>query len=1552
MKKILGLDLGTNSIGWALIKSDFEKKEGEIIGMGSRIIPIGQDVIGNFDGGGSISRTGDRTKFRSIRRLYERNKLRRERLHRVLHILGFLPDHFTRAIDFEVHPGQFKDGQETKINYEPIDAAGNHRFIFMESFQEMISDFQQNGHLAKIPYDWTLYYLRKKALTEPVSKQELAWIILNFNQKRGYYQLRGEEEEEEDRSKAEEYHELKVVRVEKSDRSDSKGTWYHVHLENGWIYKRQSKDTLDNWVGTQKEFIVTTFLDESGSPKTNEDGEIKRSFRAPKEEEWKLVKKKTEHFLEDFNRRNGTSGVATYIYHELLKNPKTKIRGKLIRTIERKFYKNELKDILQKQKEFHPELSSKEKLQACAEDLYRNNEAKRAELMRMDIPYILLEDILFYQRPLKSKKSTIGQCQFEYRTYRDAEGNFCYDYKKAAPKSHPLYQEFRIWQFIRNLRIYQCAEERQGIQLGFKDVTDTLLITEDDWTNLYDFIARNGTIEQKDLIRYLLDHKLISNKGKSGYRWNYVEDKSYPAGETRAQLLTKLQLIEGIDPNAFLTAERELQLWHIIYSVKDKNEYLKALGTFARKNGIDEDSFIRSFQKLRPFENEYGSLSLKALKRILPLMRQGKYWEEKAIPAEVAKKVNQAIGILKALNFNKERLEEYRNDAEVARPILKSFLGFQDKNPLCGLNTYQACYVIYGRHSEGVDNETWKTPESIESYLKSFRQHSLRNPIVEQVVTETLRVVRDIWIEYGKGEESFFDEIHIELGREMKNPKDKRAQIAKQNIENQTTNFRIRKILEELHQESQNKDLVRPNSPSQQEILKIYEEGVIQSIEKIDGDIERIRKNPNPSKSDIVRYKLWLDQKYYSPYTGKIIPLSRLFTREYEIEHIIPQSRYFDDSLGNKVICESAINQLKDNDIAYDFIKSKGGQVVDLGNGSIVKVYNLEEYKEHCARFFRNNRVKLKNLLTEEVPEGFLQRQLTDTRYISKFIKGLLSNIVKEQGEQEATSKHIVTVTGSITSRMKQDWGLNDKWNDLILPRFKRLNDLSGTMNYALYDRKINTYRIQVPDEIARGFSKKRIDHRHHALDALVVACITKDHVNYLTSMNTLRTNQALVSKLRKVEYREVVNRETGEIRKIRTPEEFLLPWASFPADAAEMLEGIIVSFKQNQRIISKNSNHYWSYHDEDGKLRLDKDGNPKKALTTQRKGNRWAIRQSLHKASYSGLVTLRRKKETPISLSKALEIPELIVDRDVRKIVVEGHRQYPNDIKRLRKHFKENPIILKGEQIDMVEVYHTYEATAKREELLSNLTRKQLESITDTGIQKILENHLKNYKDENEKERFDLAFSPEGIEEMNRRIQELNDGKPHQPIRSVRLSEVGSKFPVGSKGNKKTKYVEADKGTNLFFAVYWNEEKQKREYETIPLKEVIEHQKQTAHLPLAERTPIQPNPEKGRLLFTLSPNDLVYMPSEEEKENPKLFNTRYLNKEQTSRIYKMVSSNLYQCFFIQNNVANPINTSNVFEFSSANKMEKDLNGLMIKNDCWKIEINRLGQIKRIVGYD
>ena len=90
MKRILGLDTGTNSVGWAMIEQDIEAHEGKILGMGSRIIPMDQKEIGDFNKGNLESATAARTHYRGVRRLKDRQLKRRERLVRVLKCAGLI----------------------------------------------------------------------------------------------------------------------------------------------------------------------------------------------------------------------------------------------------------------------------------------------------------------------------------------------------------------------------------------------------------------------------------------------------------------------------------------------------------------------------------------------------------------------------------------------------------------------------------------------------------------------------------------------------------------------------------------------------------------------------------------------------------------------------------------------------------------------------------------------------------------------------------------------------------------------------------------------------------------------------------------------------------------------------------------------------------------------------------------------------------------------------------------------------------------------------------------------------------------------------------------------------------------------------------------------------------------------------------------------------------------------------------------------------------------------------------------------------------------------
>ena len=989
----------------------------------------------------------------------------------------------------------------------------------------------------------------------------------------------------------------------------------------------------------------------------------------------------------------------------------------------------------------------------------------------------------------------------------------------------------------------------------------------------------------------------------ANYRWNYVEDKPYPGNETRTLILENLKKA-GIAAD-FLTREKEEALWHILYSVSDKEELRKALTSFAERQDLGE-RFVEIFLKIPPFDKDYGSYSAKAIKKLLPLMRMGKYWNENEIDEQTNRRIDKIVS------------GEY--DEAIRTRVREKAIHLDKVSSFKGLPLWLACYVVYDRHSEAKDVRKWENPSDIDDYLKGFKQHSLHNPIVEQIILEALRTVRDIWRQVGH-----IDEIHVELGREMKKTKDERAKMTRQIQENENTNLRIKALLTEFMNPEFKIENVRPYSPSQQDLLRIYEEGVWNSVEMPDEIAAIIKKfnesdiKKRPTTSEVLRYKLWLEQKYRSPYTGEMIPLGKLFTPAYEIEHIIPQARYFDDSFSNKVICESEVNKLKSNMLGYEFVNKHHGEKVQLNGGKCVEIFSIGSYEKFVKENYSRNPAKKKKLLMEDIPEQFIARQLNDSRYISKLVKSLLSNIVREEDEQEEMSKNVVVCTGNVADRLKKDWGVNDVWNRIIFPRFLRLNELIGSNRFTSVNANGNVIPA-MPLELQKGFNKKRIDHRHHAMDAIVIACASRNIVNYLNNESASKNAKISRYDLQRLLCDKQKTDDKGNYRWF-----IKKPWDTFTQDVYRALQGIIVSFKQNLRVINKTTNYYQHFE------------NGKKTMIPQKKGDSWAIRKPMHKETVFGEVNLRDIKT--VQLKEALKNPKAIVEKDLKKKLKELLAQKLNE-KQIKKYFEDNKDIWQDVDLKKINVYYFSKETkerffAVRKPLDSSFDRKKIMgSVTDTGIQKILLRHLEANGNNAES-----AFSPEGIEAMNKDIIELNDGKWHQPIYKVRVYEKADKFSVGQTGNKSAKYVEAAKGTNLFFAIYETEQEdkntgeiiKKRSYATIPLNVVIDRQKRGL--------PSAPEDENGNQpKYVLSPNDLVYVPTKEEIQNGNIVYP--LDK---TRVYKMVSCTGNQCFFIQSYASNVI--VDKYEYSALNKMERAITGEMIKEICIPIQVDRLGNI-------
>jgi CRISPR-associated endonuclease Csn1 len=1426
-KLVFGLDVGTNSVGWAAVKSHFEESEGKILGLGSRILPMDQAEIGDFNKGNLQSAAAQRTEHRGVRRLRERQIKRRERLVKVLKVLGFIdqgwePNH-RYSFAFETNEDRT-------------------RFKFQDSYQKMRSEFSAvHPDLKEISHDWTIYYLRKKALTERISNQELAWLILQFNVKRGYFQLRGDNDLDTDNSK---YFVADIVDNIEDAEDDLKGRkLLMIHLRNGIVGEYRSRE-IPEWIGKEVEFIVTE--------KTVKD-KLKVSLTSPDENDWTLRKKKTEGTIKSSNLT-----VGAYIYDKLLADPQIKIRGKEVHTIDRKFYKNELLQILEQQSKYHEELTSSALLQQAARKLYKNNTAHRENLIKRGAINMIVDDIIYYQRPLKTKKHLIANCKYESYSYKDRGGVHQKKHVKGIAKSHPLFQEFRIWDVIHNIKIIALSTvDDSGVIRTDADISDSV----------FGYDAKAKLFDAFDKAKELSHNQILKAIGLNNkeYKINYEDGSKLKGNEFKAAIIKVCKKENQNDVIKLLSDSTLLeQVWHVVYSLGDSEETLKAGLANPKLNLTEELQF--ALLGMPSFSKEYGSFSRKALSKLVPLMRCGKYWGETSIHPKVIERIELVINA--------------EEDDAVADNVRMKLYNYSEINQFQGLNITDSSYVAYNRHSEVVDAKIFKVPEDIDVNVL-MPNHSLRNPTAEKVIRETLLVVRDMWKEYGKP-----DEIHVEMARELKLPNDKRKEYTYRRNENYVRNQRAKAMLVELSKDDSN---INPFSTGHLETFKIFEEGAVKNEKLIDKDIAAIRKKGDPTQSELTRYKLWLEQKYTSPYTGKMIPLSKLFTDSYEIEHIIPKALFYDDSFNNKIICERSANRFKKDRTAYEMICN--AKEAEVENG--VQLLSKDVYERRVKEMFASiNYKKYKNLMQFDPPKGFSERQLNNTRYINRKLLEVLSPIVREEEEVAATSKHIISMQGGVTSQLKNDWGLHDVWKRILAPRFQRMNELSESTDY--YNKVGNRIDLSgYENEI------KRLDHRHHALDALVIACTTRNHVTYKNSLKSENKRPDLKSILLK-------NRDKNNRRS------YILPWNTIAVDAFDALDKVIVSFKNNVRVINKTINYYQKYIQQ-------ADGSWKKGFVKQKTNHdHWAVRKPLHQETIYG--RLSQVEYKTVTVNAALQDIDKIANRQIKRQLKKLADIYKNDVGKIKKYLKVHPLEMEGEPVSKIAMRVVNDKIAtSRMKLDSGVTKVKLDRIVDPNMQKKLMQHF-----EENNSKADEAFSETGLAKFNKHR--------HNAVKSVKIKQdLGIAFPLGDGEMTRHKYGKGAKGTNLYFVIYRNLKTGEHlitTNSTMSFNDLLEIEK--AKEDYAEHI-------EGFDYFTLSPGDLVYIDTDERGSLPKGVNTRM--------IYKCVSFSKQQCFFVPHRISSLIVEGK--ELSVKNKMEKSIDNIMIKSRCLKLKVDRLGTIVR-----
>jgi CRISPR-associated endonuclease Csn1 len=301
---------------------------------------------------------------------------------------------------------------------------------------------------------------------------------------------------------------------------------------------------------------------------------------------------------------------------------------------------------------------------------------------------------------------------------------------------------------------------------------------------------------------------------------------------------------------------------------------------------------------------------------------------------------------------------------------------------------------------------------------------SIANPIARKALTEGLKQLWAMRNTYGLP-----GTIHIELARDVGNSLEKRKEIEK-GI-NDATAQRNRERQEARDQ---------------------------LSVEDINGDT-------------LLRYRLWKEQGGFCVYTGTAIPAGAFMSNDYQVDHILPWSRFGDDSYNNKTLCLASANQRKKGATPFEwFGKDKTPEEWDVFAERVELNKNL--------RGFKKRNYVLKN--AKDAEEKFRSRNLNDTRYACR----LLAEAVKlfyPRGERQEKdgNRRVFTRPGQLTAALRTAWGLESL-------------------------KKIDGKRL--PDD------------RHHALDALVVAAVSEAEVQKLTKSFQEWEQQGLGRPLRRVD--------------------------------------------------------------------------------------------------------------------------------------------------------------------------------------------------------------------------------------------------------------------------------------------------------------------------------------------------------------------------------------------------------------------------------------------------
>ncbi len=593
---------------------------------------------------------------------------------------------------------------------------------------------------------------------------------------------------------------------------------------------------------------------------------------------------------------------------------------------------------------------------------------------------------IFFQRDLKSQKGSVGRCTFEPT-------------KSRCPVSHPRFEEFRMLQFINNIRITEPnASTPRPLTTGEIEAIRPLFFRKSktyfDFEEIARKIAGKGRYACKE------------DRTEAPYRFNFAGTVTVSGCPVTASLMA----IFGDDwlreaRSLYLLGEGKTEeqvlndIWHALFSFNDEER----LREWACKNLQLADEQAKAFAAIR-LPQDYAALSLNAINKILPYLRCGYRYDEAVFLANL-----QAA-------LPKEVYADETRRREIERDIASLLLDYK-RNPYDKFDSKERRIADYFS-DHGLDMSRLDRlyhPSKIETYpdakpnaegilqLGSPRTSAIRNPMAMRALFR----LRDL--------------INILL-REEKIDRDTKIRIE---FARGLNDANRRKAIEQYQRERE-----AENRKYAEEICRQYAAETGREI--------------TPSEDELLKYRLWEEQQHVCPYTGRQIRISDFIgaNPDFDIEHTLPRAKGGDDLQMNKTLCENRFNretkraklpaELSNHAEIMERIESFGWREKIESLQKQIEV-QVRRSKSAATKSEKDSAIQRRHYLQmqldywcgkyerftmTEVPEGFSNRQGVDIGIIGKYARLYLKTVFNR----------IYTVKGSTTAAFRKMWGLQEEY--------------------------------------------------------------------------------------------------------------------------------------------------------------------------------------------------------------------------------------------------------------------------------------------------------------------------------------------------------------------------------------------------------------------------------------------------------------------------------------------------------------------------------------------